>query len=129
VDTIQNTTIRELQSLVERIAEQAPHLASRARRAGGIILNGKLHQLDETRFECVAADDSKAYVVDLAGECRCLDFQKRGVLDPKGNRTCKHMIAAILFRKLGTRRESARAVRVARFRRRTAAVRAMRRAA
>jgi len=103
LDAVKTTTLEQLQNLISTIAEKCPALASRAERAGAIILSGKLHQIDATRFECVAADDGKPYILDLAGECACLDYQKRGVLDPKGNRTCKHVLAAVLFNKLATR--------------------------
>jgi len=119
LDVYERTTLEQLQALISTIAEKCPALASRAERAGAIILHGKLHQLDATRFECVSADDGKLYVVDLAGECPCLDYQKRGVLDPKGNRTCKHVLAAVLFNKLVTRgggTPSPRPARLAHFR-------------
>ena len=119
LDVSHRTTLSELQDLISTIAEKCPALASRAERAGAIILSGKLHQLDATRFECVAADDGKPYTIDLAGECACLDYQKRGVLDPKGNRTCKHVLAAVLFNKLATRgggNPSPRPARLAHFR-------------
>jgi hypothetical protein len=120
MDTYESSTLRDLQRLVERIVEQAPGLASRARLAAGILANGKLSTADGVVFEAVASDDATLYRVDLSSDelgCECGDYRHRGIRDPRGRKACKHTIAGVLFNRLGRSRPSARAARIARFRR------------
>jgi hypothetical protein len=118
-DTYKSSTLEQLQVLVERIVEQSPELASRARSAAGILSNGKLSTADGVIFEAVASDDATVYAVDLGSDergCTCRDYEYRGIPDPRGRKSCKHTIAGVLFNKLGRSRPSARVARLATFR-------------
>ena len=76
----------------------------------------------EDRYEVVSSDGSDAYLVDYAaGTCPCPDFRRRAPT-VNGATLCKHRLAVLFLRRLGTsaRRPSARVARVATFRGRQA---------
>ena len=118
-DTYQRTTIAELQALVARAAEKVPELGARPEKAATILLSGKVAAIDVDTYEVVSSDGTDAYLVDhAAGTCPCPDFKHRAPT-VNGAKLCKHRLAVIFLRRLGTpsTRPSARAARVATFRR------------
>src|SRR5213078_202073 len=103
----ESTTIFELQKLILNIGRKCPELASRAESAAGLILAGNVRPDPDSAptsfFVTGSADKSgatQAYRVDLAGDCQCPDYEKRGI-PYNGHKFCKHMLACLLVRCLG----------------------------
>jgi hypothetical protein len=115
MDDMHRSTVGELHGLARNIVEQCPELEGRVARAVAILLLGKCSPISETTFE-VLGTEATPYTVDVAAEtCSCADFQHRAP-EYKGAKWCKHRVSVCLLRKLGGRRESARAARLSTFR-------------
>jgi uncharacterized Zn finger protein len=96
-NSIELTTLAELQQLVARIVLKCPALASRAEAAAGIIAACKIAQDGPSTFTVRGSGDS-AYTVDSLDEsCTCPDFQHRAP-EYNGARWCKHHLAALMLR-------------------------------
>jgi hypothetical protein len=116
MDVTKHTTLSELQALVAHIATRCPELASRAERAGHILLAGKVASLGADRYRVTNSEGDGTYTVDqLAETCECKDCEHRAP-EWRGARWCKHLLAVLLLRHLGAPRPSARLERVRRFR-------------
>ena len=117
----QSTSLGELQELVSNIGRKCPELASRAESAAGLILAGKVRPDPESgpaSFLVTGSPDrsgaTQAYRVNLAGDCQCPDYEKRGI-PYNGHRFCKHMLACLLVARLSRQAERCRgAPRIAR---------------
>ena len=122
MDVSKSTTLADLAALVARAAGHGPELAARAEKAAAILLSGKVAEVAPDLYEVVSSAGADAYVVmhDL-GMCPCPDFRHRAPV-VNGAKLCKHRLAVLFLRKLGrpVSRPSARAERVAPFRRRVA---------
>ena len=102
----ESSTLSELQELVLNIGRKCPELASRAESAAGLILAGKVSQDPDSgpaSFLVTGSPDksgaTQAYRVDLAGDCQCPDYEKRGI-PYNGRKFCKHMLACLLVARL-----------------------------
>ena len=120
LDTVKTTTLEQLQDLISTIAERCPALASRAERAGHILLAGKVASVGADCYEVTNSDGSGTYTVDqLAETCTCKD-REHGAPEWKGTRWCKHLLATLLLRHLaapsGGTTPPARQQRIAHFR-------------
>ena len=110
----ESTTLFELQKLILNIGRKCPELASRAESAAGLILAGKVRPDPDSGptsfFVTGSADKSgatQAYRVDLAGDCQCPDYEKRGI-PYNGRKFCKHMLACLLVARLSRQAEQCR---------------------
>ena len=110
----ESTTLFELQELVSNIGRKCPELASRAESAAGLILAGKVRPDPDTAPDAYLVTGStdksgatQAYRVDLAGDCQCPDYEKRGI-PYNGRRFCKHMLACLLVARLSRQAERCR---------------------
>ena len=108
----QSTTLFELQKLVLNIGRKCPELASRAESAAGLILAGKVRPDPDSgpaSFLVTGSADKtgaaeQVYRVDLAGDCQCPDYEKRGI-PYNGRKFCKHMLACLLVARLSQQAE------------------------
>src|SRR6266487_3045549 len=108
---LQSITLSELQQLILNIGRKCPELASRAESAAGLILAGKVRPDPEAGASSFlvtgSADKSgvtQAYRVNLAGDCQCPDYEKRGI-PYNGRKFCKHMLACLLVARLSQQAE------------------------
>ncbi len=115
-----NTSLYELQRLIDNIGQKCPPLADRAQRAGMILLAGKCRPIRPDLFE-VDGTESRPYTVDLLAEtCDCADFQHRAP-EYQGSKWCKHLLSALMLAHLARRsvkRENRRLSRIKVYRQR-----------
>ncbi len=101
-------TIAELRLLLERAAQQRPHLTSRLEKAAFLLLLRPIRELSNDVW-LVGAEDGLRYYAVRKGECECSDYLRHGAGHP-----CKHRLALFLHRALGDkacrRREEKREV-------------------
>jgi hypothetical protein len=97
----QSTTLADLARLVERVNLKSPELYTRAVSGATLVLTGAVTPDAESGPSAYRVRGSKPepYTVDLAGDCPCEDYQRRGV-SYRGHKFCKHQLAALFYRRL-----------------------------
>jgi len=93
----------------EELLEKRPFLEARAWKAAEIVLNDDVAPADGLYFAYVAgSNDTYALGHDADGlmTCTCPDFTGFGapIVDTRGQRLCKHLLAWQLFQRLQKRR-------------------------
>jgi hypothetical protein len=94
---------------VERVNLKSPELYSRAISCATLVLTGAVTPDPESGPNAYRVNGSKAepYAVDLAGDCPCEDYQRRGIAY-QGHKFCKHQLAALFYQRLSQQAERCR---------------------
>ena len=90
----QSTTLADLARLVEGVKVKSPELYSRAISGATLVLTGAVSPDPESGPNVYRVNGSKAepYAVDLAGDCACEDYQRRGISSRLTEHATEHML-------------------------------------
>ena len=117
----ESSTLADLARLVERVNLKSPDLYTRAVSGATLVLTGAVSPDPESGPTAYRVRGSQAdpYAVDLADDCPCEDYQRRGI-SYRGHKFCKHVLAALFHQRLSDlvteRRPSRRFARLRPFR-------------
>src|SRR5438067_13014330 len=102
----ESTTVADLARLVEGVKAKSPELDTRAVSGATLVLTGAVSPDPEAGPNAYRVRGSQAdpYAVDLAGDCPCEDYQRRGI-SYHGHKFCKHQLAALFYQRLSRQAE------------------------
>lgn len=89
-------TIQALQTRVQELCRERPHLTSRIEKAGFIVLLRSIQELKYRRHYRVGAEDGLRTYDVINGHCECSDYVRHGPGHP-----CKHRLAIELYEEAG----------------------------